>query len=262
MDNTEIIKPPVHPGICLAGQTLEWLPTDTKESFERLCRDPVHRAYFESKGWHLPGAITYKINSQGFRCDEIVKGEPYLMALGCSFTNGIGLPLDTIWPELVGKALGLKVANLSWGGSSADTSYRLAEYWVPELKPKLVVMFAPPQDRLEILLDEPSVAHLRNIPVDVYMPGSLIPGASNDDFIKHWFLNEENGWINQRKNIRAIKQLCAELNIPCIVLRSMDFMGLPREEIEYARDAMHGGPEAHRRVADRIINDWYAIQKS
>lgn len=261
MDNTQI-KPPPFPGIGVAGQTLDWLPTDTKESFERLCQDPAHRAYFESLGWHLPGAITYKINSHGFRCDEFVKGEPYLVALGCSFTNGIGLPLETIWPELVGKELGLKVANLSWGGSSADTCYRLAEYWVPELKPKLVVMFAPPQDRVELMLDEPSVRHLRNIPVDVYMPGSMISGANTDDFIKHWFLNEENAWINQRKNIRAVKQLCAELDIPCIALKAFDFMVGAREDIGYARDAMHGGPEAHRRIARKILDDWHAIQKS
>lgn len=261
MDNTQI-KPPIFPGIGVAGQTLDWLPTDTKESFERLCQDPEHRAYFESLGWHLPGAITYKINSNGFRCDEFVKGEPYLVALGCSFTNGIGLPLETIWPELVGKALGLKVANLSWGGSSADTCYRLAEYWVPKLQPKLVVMLAPPQDRMELLLDEPSVRHLRNIPVDVYLPNSLTSDADTNDFIKHWFLNEENSWINQRKNIRAVKQLCAELGIPCIALKAFDFMVGARKDIGYARDAMHGGPEAHRRIADRILNDWYATQKS
>lgn len=261
MDNTKI-KPPPFSGIGVAGETLDWLPTDSKESFERLYQDPAHRAYFESLGWHLPGAITYKINSDGFRCDEFVRGEPYLVSLGCSFTNGIGLPLESIWPESVGKQLGLKVANLSWGGFSADTCYRMAEYWVPELQPKLVVMLAPPQDRMELLLDEPSVAHIRNIPVDVYMPGMLTGSVGNDDFIKHWFLNEENAWINQRKNIRAVKQLCAELNIPCIVLRAMDFMAKPREEIGYARDAMHGGIEAHRRITDRILNDWYAIQKS
>lgn len=261
MDNTKI-TPPIHPGIGVAGQTLEWLPTDTKESFERLIQDPAHRAYFESMGWDKPGAITYKINSRGFRCEEFTPGDPYLVALGCSFTNGIGLPLETIWPEILGRTLGLKVANLAWGGSAADTCYRLAEYWVPELKPKLVALFAPPEDRLELLLDEPSVKQFRNIPVDVYMPGAMIDGTKSDDFIKHWFLNEENGWINQRKNIRAIKQLCAELNIPCVVLRALDFMNRTREEIGYARDAMHGGIEAHRRVADRMLNDWYAIQKS
>lgn len=62
-DNT--INLPPFPGTGVAEQTLDWLPIDSKESFERLCQDPAHRAYFESMGWHLPGAITYKINSHG-----------------------------------------------------------------------------------------------------------------------------------------------------------------------------------------------------
>lgn len=260
MDNTEITSPPMNFGQPLAGQCLEWLPTDTKESFERLCQDPAHRAYFESKDWHKPGTITYNINSQGFRCEEFVESNSYLVALGCSFTVGVGLPLETIWPELMGQELGLKVANLAWGGNSADTCYRLAEYWIPKLQPKLVTMLAPPQDRIEVLLDVPSSGQFRHVPVDVYLPGALDSNAG--DFLKHWFINEHNGWINQRKNIRAIKQLCAELNIPCIVLRALDFMNRSREEIGYARDAMHGGEIAHRRIADRMLNDWYAIQKS
>lgn len=260
MDRTEI-KKPLHHGVPLAGAQLDWLPTDTKESYDRLCQDPKHRAYFEAQGWHLPGAITYKINSEGFRCDEFEYDKPYLVSLGCSFTNGIGLPLETVWPELVGKELGLKVANLSWGGASADTLYRLAEYWVPKIKPKLVTMLAPPQDRVELILDPASMTEFRYVPIDVYLPSSL-PPSSNKDFLTHWFLNEENGQINQRKNIRAIKQLCAELNIPCIVLRAHDFMMGAREDIGYARDALHGGVIAHELIARKILNDWHAIQKS
>ena len=261
MDNTKITTPPLNFGQPLAGQFLEWLPTDTKESFERLCQNPAHRAYFESMGWDKPGAITYKINSQGFRCKEFVDNEPYMVALGCSFTVGIGLPLETIWPELVGKELGLRVANLAWGGNSADTCYRMAEYWVPKLRPKLVAMLAPPQDRVELLLDEQSLTQLRHVPIDVYMPGSMDYNTTGD-FLKHWFINEQNGWINQRKNIRAIKHLCAELNIPCIILRAHDYMMGAREDIGYARDALHGGLIAHQIISKKILNDWHATQKS
>lgn len=260
MDITQI-KKPLHHGIPLSGQTLEWLPTDTKESYNRLCQNPVHRAYFESQGWHLPGAISYKINSEGFRCDEFDFDSPCLVTLGCSFTSGIGLPLETIWPELLGKELGLKVANLSWPGAAADTLYRLAEYWVPRLKPTLVVMLAPPQDRVELMLDKTTMSEFRYVPIDVYLPNSLPPRA-NDDFLTHWFLNEDNGQTNQRKNIRAIKHLCLELNIPCIVLKAHDFMMGSRNDIGYARDALHGGPKAHELITKKILNDWYATQKS
>ena len=85
---------PVHFGQPWANQILDWLPTDTKENYEKLIQDPGHREYFAKMGWDQPGAITYKFNSYGFRADEF-NGGPYMMALGCSYSIGIGLPDET-----------------------------------------------------------------------------------------------------------------------------------------------------------------------
>lgn len=243
-------KPPVHFGRFHCNENLDWLPTDTKESYERLIQDPEHRAYFAELGWDQPGAITYKFNSHGFRADEF-DGGPYLVALGCSYTIGIGLPVESTWAYQTAQALNLKCANLAWGGYSADTCYRLAEYWVNELKPDYVCMLAPPKNRLELLLADPEQ------PVEVFMPQSLSNRYNeNDVYLKHWFLNEENAEINQRKNIRAVKQLCAELNIPCMVYNAEEHMWWSREEIGYARDYMHGGPKIHKILAEKFINGY------
>jgi len=115
---------PEHSGKHHANQTLEWLPTDTQESYEKLIQDPGHRAYFAEQGWDQPGAITYQFNSHGFRADQF-DGGPYMLALGCSFTVGIGLPDHSTWARQTATALGLKCANLGWGGYSADSCYRL-----------------------------------------------------------------------------------------------------------------------------------------
>ena len=259
MDNTKkITTPPWNFGLPLAGQTLDWLPTDTEYFFEQAMRVPEHRAYFENLGWDKPGAITYKINSHGFRCEEIQDGEPYMVALGCSYTAGIGLPLDVIWPEIVGKQLGLKVANLSWCGISADSCFRLAEYWVPRLRPKLVTMLTPPKSRVELCLDEETVKGFRNVPVDVYLPGSN--DIKDNWFLKHWFANEENHRLNKIKNKLAVRQMCAELNIPCIILDADDWMTGSRETLGYARDLLHGGIPAHKRIAEKMLNDWSKAQ--
>jgi hypothetical protein len=241
---------PVHFGRFSKGQTLEWLPTDTKENYEKLIQNPEHRAYFAEQGWDQPGAITYKINSHGFRADEF-GGGPYLLALGCSYTVGIGLPVESIWPYLVAKELNLKCANLAWGGYSTDTCYRLAEYWVEELKPDYVCMLAPPKHRVELLLDD------LNQPVEIFLAQSQSKYFKDDDvYLKHWFLNEENARINQRKNIRAIKQLCAESNVQCSVYDAEEHMWWSREEIGYARDHMHGGPKIHKILAEKFINEY------
>lgn len=244
---------PWHFGTYHANTSQEWLPTDTKESFDRLMQDPGHREYFARLGWDQPGAITYNINSEGFRCDEFDYETPCMVALGCSFTLGTGLPIDTIWPTLVGQGTGLKVANLAWGGNGSDTCFRLAEYWIPRLKPRLVTMLAPPSNRMEILLDK----NQYRLPAHVIMPETSSPlFDKNDMFIKHWQLNDENSRLNQLKNCLAIKQLCADQGIPCVIELALDHMRWSREEIGYARDYMHGGPIIHKRIAEKMLDDW------
>jgi len=251
----QVIKCPWHSGKQQAGQRLEWLPTDSKENYEKLMQDPVHQRYFARMGWNQPGAITYNINSDGFRSQEFDTLGNCMIALGCSYTVGIGLPIDTVWPSLVGQKINLDVANLAAGGNSADTCFRLAEYWIPVLKPKLVAMLVPPPARIELLIDQSATVGL--MPVEVFSPGTQWAqfGSHTDNFLKHWFLIEENRRINQIKNCLAIKHLCHEHNIPCVIEYATDYMNSSREEIGYARDYLHGGPIAHKRIAEKMLND-------
>jgi hypothetical protein len=243
------ILPPVHFGQQLANQELEWLPTDTKENYEKLLQDPVHAKYFAELGWDQPGSITYQINSHGFRADEFNSG-PYMVALGCSYTVGIGLPDLATWPRQVATQLGLTCANLAWSGYSADTCYRLAEYWVPKLRPNYVCMLAPPRNRVEILYDDHDPSGTK---LEVFMPQNQQLAWPNDQYLKHWFLNDKNATINQRKNVLAVRQLCADLDIPCTVYRAEDHMSWSRDKIGYARDYMHGGPKIHTILATKFV---------
>jgi hypothetical protein len=243
---------PWHFGTYHANTMQEWLPTDTKENFDRLMQDPAHQKYFGELGWDKPEAITYKINSEGFRCDEF-DDTPCMIALGCSFTLGIGLPIESIWPTLLGNELGVRVVNLAWGGNSSDTCFRLLEYWLPRQQPKIVAMLAPPSNRIEIMLAD----NQYKLPADVIMPETNSALFNhNDTFIRHWYLNDENTRLNQLKNCLAIQQLCVQHNVPCVIERAQDHMTMSREEIGYARDHMHGGPVIHKRIAEKMLNDW------
>jgi hypothetical protein len=233
-----------HAGKRLANSVLEWLSSDTPESFARMMQEPEHQQYFAEKGWDQPGAITYRFNSEGFRCEEF-NNDPCIVALGCSYTAGIGLPVETTWSWLVGQALGLRVVNLAWGGYAADSCFRLAEYWLPRLNPALVVMLAPPVDRIEVLTQK---EHM------VYMPTNLPPTAS-DAFITEWMLNSENSRLNSVKNKLALQQLCLTINVPCQLYDANVYMADSREKLEYARDYMHAGPRGHEILAERILND-------
>lgn len=249
----EYLNPPWHFGVIHAGTESEWMPSDTKESYDRMVQNPEHCAYFEQQGWNKPNAITYRINKFGFRSEDFSKDKPAMVALGCSFTLGTGLPIEDIWPTLVGKELGLKVYNLAWGGNSADTCFRLAEYWLPQLQPKLVCMLTPPSSRVELLTD--TTAHLK---AEVFLPESQSTLFSKSDtFLKYWYANEENARLNVAKNKLAIEKICDKLNIRFLSYDSMIEMTRSREEVGYARDYMHAGPKAHRLLADKFIREYH-----
>jgi hypothetical protein len=242
------LTPPWHAGIIHANQHLQWLPTDTKEIFDKMMQDPVHQQYFKDQGWLEPDAITYKINSHGFRSEEFTD-EPCILALGCSYTVGIGLPLNILWPTLVGKELNLKVYNLAWGGNSADTCFRLAQYWIPRLSPLAVFMLAPPVARIELLMGNNNTP-----PIEVFMP---MLEFNNDLYLKNWFMDDNNAQINSEKNKLAISAICHSHGSKFYSLNSSEEMARSREEVGYARDYMHAGTRGHQFVAEKFLKQYY-----
>jgi hypothetical protein len=246
-----MIQPPFHFGQALANQTLEWLPTDSKENYKQLIQDPVHLEYFKCHGWTQPNAILYKINSQGFRCDEFEPDQSCMIALGCSYTMGIGLPVECLWSTILGKKLNLKVYNLAWGGFSADTCYRLARYWIPILRPQLIGMLTPPKTRIELIVNQDNCSF-----IEIFTPADKSNYFCNTDmFLKHWWVNDQNSVINNEKNTLAIQQLAVQYGAKFVSLRADEEMSRSREELGYARDHMHAGPKGHELVANKMLTE-------
>ena len=104
-------KAPWHFGMKYAGQTVEWLPTDTEESYRKLIQEPRHQEHFRRHGWDQPGAITYQINSNGFRAPEFELGTANIVTLGCSYSVGIGLPVELMVIPGVNGCIGCGIPN-------------------------------------------------------------------------------------------------------------------------------------------------------
>ena len=241
--NTQYVNAPFNGGQIYAGQEVKFMPADTEELYNRNLRNPLWSKYFSQQPWIN---FTYKINSLGFRGEEFTD-QKSLVVLGCSHTMGIGLPNELVWPALVGKQLNLPVINLAWGGDAADTCFRLAEYWLPKLNPALVIMLTPPQPRVEVLRITGGVI--------TWLPMKIAPSLKNfDDYITNWMLNDENSRLNRVKNERAIKNICDELSVKCMIYQS-DTDLQPTAEISWARDTMHYGPAPHKNLAEKILND-------
>lgn len=133
------------------NKTLLWCPMDTKERFyDNLKNDPSN----ETLNYYLNNPIEYQFNNNGFRtADDFNINEEGNVYLGCSFTMGIGLHLEDTWAYKLNQTIGGKFWNLSLGGSSIMSQFRILYGFHEELKIKNIFHFAPILPRYEFFID-------------------------------------------------------------------------------------------------------------
>ena len=226
-----------HNNYTYKGTTQYWNGTDSKELFDQNCLNREKKELLQSLNWLDPDVISYKFNSFGFR-DKEFDNRLCGLALGCSHTEGTGIPNCSTWPRVLSKLTGVHLWNLGASGSSIDTAFRLLDHWLPKLKPKFVVLCVPSMNRVEIF--------------DSANPVSIMPNMSRrylQDFYKVWAANEYNGQVLKRKNLLAMQQLCDQADIPFRYLDHTTF-----RPDGHARDLMHYGVTAHYEFAQQMYN--------
>lgn len=216
------------------NKELYWLPSDTEERY--LKNLETHWDSLKLNGWIDQPQFTYKFNSHGFRSDEF-SDEPNIMFLGCSFTTGIGLPVEDTWASIVAKQLNLKCFNLGIGASSNDSAFRLGHHYIPLLKPKLVVWLSTDIARLEL--------HTLRGQVEPHGPWSQDCGY----FLDNWLANPLNSESNFLKNSLAIEYICKLNNIKLIHKPVINVL----RDLDYARDLMHFGKKSNIDCANSIL---------
>lgn len=222
----------------LAGQTVLWDTSDSQKAFQDNLQDPIKRAQLQANGF-VDNPITYQYNTHGFRNPEF-DGNIDIVCFGCSFTMGTGVHVEHTWPAQLAQLTGLRVANLGHAGSSNDTAFRFAKYYLPYLAPKWAVWVQTDRHRLE-LLDESIPVTLNILASDTDNP------CARDHFIKTWFATDENQQLNLEKNTWAFEHLCKQLNIIPVVL--------PRSTVvsdRQARDLRHPGPRVYEKLAKQV----------
>jgi hypothetical protein len=227
-------------------QSLHWTDLDNRELWLNNMQDPAKRQQLISVGFDQEDAIIYSMNSHGFRSDEF-DDSPGFIALGCSFTYGIGLPQDQIWPSIVSRRAGLRSWNLGIGGCGLDTCFRLLYNWVDRLRPKFVMMLTPLASRFEI--------HHLGLPVAV-MHNSPGLDTSLEQVKKVWFADDQNSAVNHVKNMLAIQQLCDSRNIK-LITRPLhgSLLGLNLSTYTWpaARDLCHVGHVEQQYCAEKFL---------
>jgi len=166
------------------------------------------------------------------------------MFLGCSFTVGIGLDLESTWPVNVANSLNLECLNLGQGGGAMDTAFRLGYYWIPILRPKIVFTLQPHDHRKEVL----STTHGSQL----LLP-NLCGVPSWHTFYEDWITEPSNVKLNFLKNDLALKAICDIHGSKYIAGDAGLCIGFG-SYYDRARDLSHPGIGANRSAAEKILN--------
>ena len=216
---------------------MSWHPDglDSYQSWTYNLNNPYASEILKKNNWPAQySMVVYKYNSHGFRGDEFPR-QNNAIAMGCSHTFGLALPVEYSWVCKLSKMMGVDISNLGVNSGALDTVYRLSRFWIPILRPKYVFLLAPPSLRFEVSNDDVSW-EIKNVHLVL------------DSFSKNYFSNGWNSDINTKKNLDAVRSICENYGAVLYVL-SADH-DLPADH--GARDTFHSGPTAHEKVAEKF----------
>ena len=118
----------------------QWSPSDSEENYKLYQKN--------GKINYTKDAFSYAFNSHGFRCDEFTENSDFpVLFLGCSFTEGIGLPMDDVWPSLVlnrirdlpqNKDKKIPFWSVAKGGTGIDAMAHELILHIDMIKPKYI----------------------------------------------------------------------------------------------------------------------------
>lgn len=229
-----MIEPILHRYTPLINSETSWLGNDSESVYNENLISNYN--LLEQHGW-INRNIRYKFNSHGFRTNNF-DTLPSIMFLGCSNTVGIGLPQEHTWPFIVSKKLNLEMINLGIGGIGEDAVFRIADYYVEKIKPKIAVFLQPPIGRLSLITNS-DIHYFRIMDFDL-VPESYKP------FYQDYIATEENLTLSIKKHKMAIENICLKNNVKFVYVDDIS-------TIDLARDLNHPGIQSNAVLANRVL---------
>lgn len=201
--------------------TMDWSGTDQPQNMDL--------------NWTAP--ISYIFNNQGFRTYDldIINDSKINIALGCSQTMGVGLPVEMTWPFQIEKLTRIKTVNLGLGGASSDTVARILTNISELFKVHSVYILWPSFNRFE-----------------EYSRDKIIEILPHCAQLEHaWYMDEPNSHQRFFKNQKIVHILKKSHNFELHELQydTTDW----RELGDLARDQIHSGYKSNLNLANLFL---------
>jgi hypothetical protein len=215
----------------------------------------------------------YMINHLGFRNTEIPK-ETDIAVFGCSFTFGLGLPIEMIWHTILADRLNTKVANYGVPGASIKTITDLAMIISNHTKINKAIFLLPTYSRMQVAKTSPfedEVNYLSIIPnhkselckkyeIEAEL---LVKSTPDEEMFK--VLRDSVYLVDHIFKERNIKtyfsswdpdtyEFLTYMDLQGVLLPDWTSKGMQQATTDLARDKLHPGPVHQQQFVDKIID--------
>ena len=195
-----------------------WKGSDSKERFESKKNE---------KPYWIGKKIQYKYNNFGFRTDVDFTPDLHgVVTLGCSFTEGIGLPLELTWGAKLAKHLNLPHINLGSGGTGIAASFRMLLGIIGKVKFDTVFLLTPPPFRFETYVGDNELLKYymveeskRNNIFTTLHRGNVVDWMSHsftegEEVLRSYLLGgDRQAEMQQMLTLCAIEGLCKQIGV-------------------------------------------------
>lgn len=179
---------------------------------------------------HLKSDFLYCFNDYGYRASfdyESLLDSKKIVCIGCSFTEGVGLPEDETWPYILSKNLNSKYINLGLaGGSDGYVIWQIMNV-INNLQNQDIYVLIPPIGR-SFFLNDALFGNLNSYDLTV--------GSNNQTFYK---------FFDYQRFI--LMSVCKQYNIKYI---TWDSFG---KNFTKARDNQHFGVDYQSKIVEEFL---------
>lgn len=192
----------------------------------------------DKKHFSSYGPVTYEFNQLGYRHSDASKyrGDE-ILAIGDSFTLGLGVNQTDTWPEQLSQLLNYPVLNFSLNGCSNDWIARKTELLLRYFRPRCVIVHY-------------SFTHRREAPHEDWFDDERTlcdPTHTQEENLENWRYNRDK-----------LVQACGDIPLVHTSIVNWHPGAVPEvlvpSQTDWARDRFHYGPATHRQFATSLLD--------
>lgn len=188
-------------------------------------------------------SVTYRFNELGFRdCPVADYQGNEILAIGDSFTLGLGVNVEQTWPKIFEKLLRYPVRNFSLNGASND--------WMARKTNQLLEYFTP-----RAIVVHYSFSHRRERPFADWHDDERTecdPIYTEQQNLDNW---KKNYTVFENLNIPVIHSFISDWDPAGINYKDHGCnMLAPVKKLDLARDGFHYGVKTHQMLAQQLAD--------